>query len=301
MKILTLKPHLPISRASSSPCLLLTRRFCHTRRPVGFNSKGNDDGVPGTGRPLRDQRPSFPEIKGTIFDPNGSSFHLASDPEKKSQDSQSDVNKQSEAINSKEHEEKVSPPRDLSEDELIQLFKLLSETETPSTGGSVTYAAVVDGSFKPIKLEDSLRILRDMRSKGVVLDAFHFDVAIRGMCEVNHMDDAIAHCLEMLDSGHSPNVLTFVCLVEGLCKEKGVEEAESFIASLKQKGFLVDDEGVRQLLDKKGPFSPLVWEESILENIPTPVFSIMLSCFEICKSLFSWFHLQYGRFLEFYE
>ncbi|KAK8624692.1 hypothetical protein V6N13_089580 [Hibiscus sabdariffa] len=231
MKILTLKPHLPFSRASSSPCLLLTRRFCDTRRPVGFNSKGNDDGIPGTGRPLRDQRPSFTETKGTNFDPNGSSFHLASDPEKKSQDSQSDVNKreklpsESEAINRKEHEEKVSPPRDadgLSEDELIQLFKLLSETRT--TGGSVTHAAVVDGSVKPIKLEDSLRILRDMRLKGVVLDAFNFDVTIRGLCEVNHMDDAIAHCLEMLDSGHSPNVLTFVCLVEGLCKEKGVEE-----------------------------------------------------------------------------
>ncbi|KAK8558815.1 hypothetical protein V6N13_098446 [Hibiscus sabdariffa] len=307
MKILTLKPHLPISRASSSPCLLQTRRFSDIRRPigekepVGFNSKGDDDGVPqripGTGRPLRDQRPSIPssrETKGTNFDRKGSSFQLASDPEKKSEDSQSDVNflekfklgldnkreklpSESEAINRKDHEEKVSPPQDadeifkkmeetglnpnpvarldgLCEDDLIQLVELISENP------SVIYAAVVGGSVKPIELDDALRILREKRSKGVVCDAFDFTVMIRGLYECNHLDDAIAFCLEMLDAGHSPNVDTFVCLVEGLCKEKGVEEAENFVGTLKQKGFLVDDEAVRQFLDKKAPSSPLVSE-----------------------------------------
>jgi len=30
--------------------------------------------------------------------------------------------------------------------------------------------------------------------------------------------------VEILEEGHSPNVTTFVGLVDGFCKEKGVEE-----------------------------------------------------------------------------
>lgn len=65
----------------------------------------------------------------------------------------------------------------------------------------------------------------------------------------------------MLEAGHSPNVTTFVGLVDGLCREKGVEEAQSAIETLRQKGYLVNDKAVREYLDKKAPFSSSVWEE----------------------------------------
>ncbi|GMI83798.1 hypothetical protein like AT4G38150 [Hibiscus trionum] len=298
MKILTLKPHHPISIASPSSCLLQTRHF---------NSNGNEDEAPQRipGRPLRGQmpfNPSFGGNKGTNFDRNGSSFQLASDPKKKREDSQSDVNflekfklgidnkreklpSESEAMHRKEHEEKVSPPQDADEifkkmketglipnavamldglckDGLIQeamkLFGLMREKGTiPEV---VVYTAVVDGFCKAHKLDDAKRIFRKMQSKGVVPNAFSYTVLIQGLYKCNHLDDAIEFCLEMLDAGHSPNVTTFVCLVEALCKEKGVEEAENVIGTLKQKGFLVNDKAVRQFLDKKAPFSPLVWE-----------------------------------------
>ncbi|KAK8698728.1 hypothetical protein V6N13_114837 [Hibiscus sabdariffa] len=191
----------------------------------------------------------------------------------------------SEGIRRKEHEEKVSPPQDADEifkkmkenglipnavamldglckDGLIQeamkLFGLMREKGTiPEV---VIYTAVVDGFSKAHKLDDAKRIFRKMQSKGVVPNAFSYTVLIQGLYKCNHLDDAIEFCLEMLDAGHSPNVTTFVGLVEGLCKEKGVEEAEKVVGTLKQKGFLVNDKAVRQFLDKKAPFSPLVWE-----------------------------------------
>ncbi|KAE8695558.1 Pentatricopeptide repeat-containing protein [Hibiscus syriacus] len=265
MKIFAMKPHCPISRASPSMYLLQTRLFSDSRRPIrenepiGFNGNENDDEVPQRipNRPLRDQRPfniSSRENKGTNF--QHSTTRFASDSIKKREDSQSDVNflerfklgldnkreklpSDSEAINRKEHEEKVSPPQDADEifkkmkenglisnavamldglckDGLIQeamkLFGLMREKGTiPEV---VIYTAVVDGFCKAHKLDDAKRIFRKMLSKGVVPNVFSYSVLIQGLYKCNHLDDAIVFCLEMLDAGHSLNVITFVGLVE---------------------------------------------------------------------------------------
>ncbi|XVE93026.1 hypothetical protein REPUB_Repub01dG0154500 [Reevesia pubescens] len=323
VKILTLKPHHPISRASSSFYLFQTRLFSDIRRPVresepiNFNSNNGDGNTapdPIPNRPLRGQRPfnpSFTETKGASFNSNnGSSIQspntkFASGPDKKREDSQSDVNflekfklglenkrekqpSDSQAaaqVRRKDQEEKLSPPQDANEifkkmketglipnavamldglckDGLIQeamkLFGVMREKGTiPEV---VIYTAVVDGFCKAQKLDDAKRIFRKMQSKGVTPNAFSYTVLVQGLYRCNQLDDAIEFSLEMLEAGHSPNVTTFVGLVERLCKQKGVEEAASVIGSLKLKGFVVDDKAVRQFLDKKAPFSPLVWE-----------------------------------------
>ncbi|XVE66454.1 hypothetical protein DITRI_Ditri08aG0080800 [Diplodiscus trichospermus] len=321
MKILTLKPQQPISRAAPSLYLLQTRLFSDVRRPirdnepVSFNSNGDVGKAPEhiPNRPLRGQRPSNPsfgETKGATLNSNGSSFQspntkFASDPDKKREDSQSDVNflekfklgldkkkekqpSDSEAaaqVRRKEQEEKLSPPQDANQifkkmketglipnavamldglckdglfQEAMKLFGLMREKGTiPEV---VIYTAVVDGFCKAHKLDDAKRIFRKMQSKGVTPNAFSYTVLIQGFCKCDQLDDAIQFCFEMLEAGHSPNVTTFVGLVDGLCKEKGVEEAQNVIGTLKKKGFVVDDKAARQFLDKKAPFSPLVWE-----------------------------------------
>ncbi|XVF01681.1 hypothetical protein REPUB_Repub04eG0109300 [Reevesia pubescens] len=322
IKILTLNPHHPISRAPPASFYLLQKRlFSDIRRPVrdsersSFNGNGDGDKAPEPipNRPLRGQRPSSPsfrETKGATFNSKVSSFQSPNtkfdpDSNKKKEDSQSDVNflekfklgldnkreKQTSdsetaaQVRRKEHEEKLSPPQDANEifnkmketglipnavamldglckDGLIQeamkLFGLMREKGTiPEV---VVYTAVVDGFCKAHKLDDAKRIFRKMQSKGVNPNAFSYTVLIQGLYKCKQLDDAIEFCLEMLEAGHSPNITTFVGLVDGLCKEKGVEEAVSVIGTLKQKGFVVDDKAVRQFLDKKAPFSPLVWE-----------------------------------------
>ncbi|KAK7391758.1 hypothetical protein VNO78_20179 [Psophocarpus tetragonolobus] len=80
------------------------------------------------------------------------------------------------------------------------------------------------------------------------------------MKETGLIPNAVAMLDGLCKDGHSPNVTTFVGLVDGFCKEKGVEEAKSAIKTLTEKGFAFDEKSVRHFLDKKTPFSSSVWE-----------------------------------------
>ncbi|KAJ0076843.1 hypothetical protein Patl1_35353 [Pistacia atlantica] len=142
--------------------------------------------------------------------------------------------------------------------EAMKLYGLLHETGTiPKV---VIYTADVDYCCKAHKSDDAKRIFRKMQTDGISPNGFSFGVLIQGLCNANELEDAIDYCIEVLEAGHSPNVTTFVGLVDGLCREKGVEEAQSAIATLRQKGFLVNDKAVIEYLNKKAPFSSSVWE-----------------------------------------
>ncbi|KAM7258786.1 hypothetical protein ACFE04_014527 [Oxalis oulophora] len=57
-------------------------------------------------------------------------------------------------------------------------------------------------------------------------------------------------------------------LVDGICKEKGVEEAHIVVARLKQKGFFPNEKSLREFLEKRAPFSPSVWEAIFGKKTP---------------------------------
>ncbi|ONK68766.1 uncharacterized protein A4U43_C05F15780 [Asparagus officinalis] len=142
--------------------------------------------------------------------------------------------------------------------EAMKLFGLMRERGTiPEV---VIYTAVVEGFCKAAKFDDAKRIFRKMQKNGIVPNAFSYGVMIQGLIKGKRLEDAVEFCVEMLESGHSPNPATLTGLVDGFCKEKGVEEAEGFVRSLREKGFAIDEMGVREYLDKKGPYSPMVWE-----------------------------------------
>ncbi|XP_031267408.1 pentatricopeptide repeat-containing protein At4g38150-like [Pistacia vera] len=142
--------------------------------------------------------------------------------------------------------------------EAMKLFGLLRETSTiPEV---VIYTAVVDCYCKAHKLDDAKRIFRKMQTDGISPNAFSYGVLIQGLCNANELEDAIDYCIEMIEASHSLNVITFAGSVDGLCREKGVEEAQSAIATLRQKGFLVNDKAVIEYLNKKAHFSSSVWE-----------------------------------------
>ncbi|KAK8259584.1 hypothetical protein V6Z11_D13G067000 [Gossypium hirsutum] len=282
MKVLTLRPHHPVSRAAPSSCVLQTRLFSDIKRPITENesirSNEDDDGATEhiSKRPLRGRRPfnpSFRETEGASFDRNRSSFQspnakFASDPTKKREDSQSDVNflekfklglenkrervpSESEAMHRKEHEEKLSPPEDADE-----IFKKMKET-----GLIPNAVAMLDGLCKDGLIQEAMKLFGLMREKGTIPEVVIYTAVVDGFCKAHKLEDAKRIFRKMQSkAGHSPNVTTFVGLVDGLCKEKGVEEAVNVIGTLKQKGFLVNDKAVRQFLDKRAPFSPLVWE-----------------------------------------
>ncbi|XP_026394831.1 uncharacterized protein LOC113289706 [Papaver somniferum] len=151
--------------------------------------------------------------------------------------------------------------------EAMKLFGLMREKATiPEV---VIYTAVVEGFCKAQKFDDAKRIFKKMQNNGISPNAFSYTVLIQGLlpftkkkCEgmTSRLEDALDFCVEMLEAGHSPNVITFVSLVEGYVMDKGVGEANSMIGRLREKGFSVNDKAVKEHLDKKGPFSSFVWE-----------------------------------------
>ncbi|XP_062022447.1 pentatricopeptide repeat-containing protein At4g38150 [Rosa rugosa] len=154
--------------------------------------------------------------------------------------------------------------------EAMKLFGSMREKGTiPEV---VIYTAVVEGFCKAQKPEDAKRIFRKMQSNGIVPNAFSYNVLVQGLCRCDKLEDAAEFCGEMLEAGHSPNVTTFVGLVDGVCKESGVEEAGSVIGKLKQKGYMVNEKAVREFLDKRATFSPMVWEAIFGKNHPKKPF-----------------------------
>ncbi|PIN24009.1 hypothetical protein CDL12_03252 [Handroanthus impetiginosus] len=142
--------------------------------------------------------------------------------------------------------------------EAMKLFGLMREKGTiPEV---VVYTAVVEGFCKAHKFDDAVRIFKKMQSNGVVPNVFSFQVLIQGLCSGKRLEDAYEYTIEMLEAGHSPNLATFTGLVDVYCREKGLEEAQNAIGAMRHKGFFVEEKAVREYLDKKGPFLPLVWE-----------------------------------------
>ncbi|XP_051130122.1 pentatricopeptide repeat-containing protein At4g38150-like [Andrographis paniculata] len=142
--------------------------------------------------------------------------------------------------------------------EAMKLFGMMREKGTiPEV---IVYTAVVEGFCKACKFDDAVRIFKKMQSNGVVPNVFSYQVLIRGLYSGKRLDDAHRFTLEALEAGHSPNLETFTGLVDAYCREKGLEEAKNVIGSMRERGFAFEEKPVREYLDKKGPFLPLVWE-----------------------------------------
>ncbi|KVH90496.1 Pentatricopeptide repeat-containing protein [Cynara cardunculus var. scolymus] len=142
--------------------------------------------------------------------------------------------------------------------EAMKLFGLMRERG--SIPEVVVYTAVVEGFCKSQKPDEAMRIFKKMQNNGIVPNAFSYGVLVQGLYKGKRLDEALEFCVEMVEAGHSPNLATFTGLVNGFCRERGLEAAETMINNLKEKGFGFDEKAVREFMEKKGPFLPLVWE-----------------------------------------
>jgi pentatricopeptide repeat protein len=124
----------------------------------------------------------------------------------------------------------------------------------------VIYTAVVEAFCKAAKLDDAVRIFRKMQGNGVIPNAFSYWLLIQGLYKGGRLDDAVGFCVEMFEAGLAPNAETFVGLLDAVCKTKGVDDGEKLVRSFQDRNFAIDEKSIREHLDKKGPFSPVVWE-----------------------------------------
>ncbi|KAK1434890.1 hypothetical protein QVD17_00644 [Tagetes erecta] len=140
----------------------------------------------------------------------------------------------------------------------LKLFGVMRERG--SIPEVVVYTAVVEGFCKAQNPDEAIRIFRKMQNNGIVPNAFSYGVLVQGLIKVGRLDDGFEFCLEMVEAGHSPNLATFTGLVNCFCRERGLESAQIVISKLKDKGFGFDEKVLRDFMEKKGPFLPMVWE-----------------------------------------
>ncbi|KAL2489539.1 Pentatricopeptide repeat-containing protein [Forsythia ovata] len=152
-----------------------------------------------------------------------------------------------------ENVEPISPPEDADE-----IFKKMKET-----GLIPNAVAMLDGLCKDGLVQEAMKLFGLMREKGTIPEVVVYTAVVEGFCKAQKFEDAVRIFKKMQSNGVVPNAFSYGILIQGLCKgkrEKGLEEAQMVIGAMRQKGFFIDEKAVREYLEKKGPFLPLVWE-----------------------------------------
>ncbi|KAL0370247.1 UNVERIFIED_CONTAM: Pentatricopeptide repeat-containing protein [Sesamum angustifolium] len=111
---------------------------------------------------------------------------------------------------------------------------------------------MLDGLCKDGLVQEAMKLFGLMREKGTIPEVVVYTAVVEGFCKAHKFDDAIRIFKKMQSNGWFR-----MCLV---IREKGLEEAQTVIQAMRQKGYFVEEKAVREYLDKKGPFLPLVWE-----------------------------------------
>lgn len=267
MKILTLKPHQPISPAPPSLYLLQTRLFSDFGRPVrdnkpkGFNSNEDGNKAPDhiPNRPLRGQRPSksnpsFRETKGATFNDNGPSFQspntkFGSDPHIKREGSQSDVNflekfklglenkrekqpSDSEAAAAASQGRRKEQEKKVSEpQDSNEIFKKMKET-----GLIPNAVAMLDGLCKDGLIQEAMKLFGLMREKGTIPEVVIYTAVVDGFCKAHKLDDAKRIFRKMQSKGITPNAFSYTVLIQGLYKCNQLDDAIEFCLEMLEAG-----------------------------------------------------------------
>ncbi|GJM94199.1 hypothetical protein PR202_ga10823 [Eleusine coracana subsp. coracana] len=229
--------------------------------PPPRHGRGSPDAPPSVGAAANQQQQQQPERSAQKTAPSGGSLRVEPPPPQQPEDVDEIFQKmkQTGLIPNA-----VAMLDGLCKNGLVQdamkLFGLMREKGAiPEV---VIYTAVVDAFCKAAKLDDAVRIFRKMQGNGVIPNAFSYWLLIQGLCRGGRLDDAVAFCVEMFESGLSPNAETFVGLVDAVCKSNGVDEGEKLVRSFRDRNFAIDEKSIRDHMDRKGPFSPVVREAS---------------------------------------
>ncbi|XP_022990709.1 putative pentatricopeptide repeat-containing protein At5g08310, mitochondrial isoform X2 [Cucurbita maxima] len=117
--------------------------------------------------------------------------------------------------------------------ELHQTFKNV----VPNTA---SFGIVIDGLLKMDKLEESYKILRDMKQSGLQPTHFTHNSIFGCLCRREDIVGATELLREMRGHGHEPWIKHSTLLVKQLCKNGRVNEACNFLGNMVREGFLPD-------------------------------------------------------------
>ncbi|XP_072975620.1 uncharacterized protein [Typha angustifolia] len=100
--------------------------------------------------------------------------------------------------------------------------------------------------------KDAVRTYDRMLASGVVPNAYTFTVLIKGLAKDGKLNEASKYMLDMIARGMRPNVGTYLAVFEAYIREQKLDDARALLDDLKTKGFVLDENAVRESLTKRG-------------------------------------------------
>nr|KAJ0215052.1 hypothetical protein LSAT_V11C300146570 [Lactuca sativa] len=120
-------------------------------------------------------------------------------------------------------------------DTAIALLKLMDRSGCKRN--VVTYNTIIDSLCKDQMVDDAFNLFKEMVfHKGILPDVITYNSLIHGLCNLCRWDEVSKLLKEMEDDRISPSVNTFNILVDALCKEGKVEDANCVINIMIQRG-----------------------------------------------------------------
>ncbi|KAJ1255376.1 hypothetical protein BS78_K250600 [Paspalum vaginatum] len=118
----------------------------------------------------------------------------------------------------------------------------------------VAHTAVLEAyaNAGPKHWRDAVRTYDRMLASGVTPNAYTLAVLVRGLAASDRCAEAGKYLVEMLDREMRPNVATYLAAFEAYVRMEKVEEGKALLESLKGKGFVPDEEAMRDGTVKRG-------------------------------------------------
>lgn len=137
--------------------------------------------------------------------------------------------------------------------EALELFgQIKDKNQMPDV---VANTAIIEAYANAGQPKEALKAYMRMLASGVCPNAYTYTVLVKGLAsDAKFLKDAKKYLLEMMEKGMRPNAETYGAVFEGLVTEEKIDEAEKLLEEMKGKGFVPDENAVREVLsNKRGP------------------------------------------------
>ncbi|KAK6934833.1 Pentatricopeptide repeat [Dillenia turbinata] len=122
----------------------------------------------------------------------------------------------------------------------LEVVEIWSKLEKGFAPNIVTSNALIHGLCEADKMQDAVKLLKEMVNNGLALDRITYNTLILGCCKQGKVEEGVRLRDEMINQGMHPDIVTYNLLMHGLCIMGKMAEAENLWNELKEIGLVPD-------------------------------------------------------------
>ncbi|KAL3651208.1 hypothetical protein CASFOL_004210 [Castilleja foliolosa] len=132
----------------------------------------------------------------------------------------------------------------------IEMLRVMEKERSCCKPNTRVYNIVIDGLCKDRMIDSAFKLFDEMSEKGISRNVVTYNALICGLCNLSRWSEVKMLMEEMIGSYKIyPDVFTYNSLVDALCKEGLVDEAEDVIQIMKQQNVAPDVISYSALID----------------------------------------------------